>query len=75
MSVSRSDSFAFAKEEYLKDPAKATISLQATYENGSFVVPIGAAQKDFTVVEEVADATLNSSVTMKVGPKRRTRLK
>ena len=41
--------------QYLKDPAKATISLQATYENGSFVVPIGAAQKDFTVVEEVAD--------------------
>lgn len=41
--------------QYLKDPAKATVSLQATYENGSFVVPIGAAQKDFTVVEEVAD--------------------
>ena len=41
--------------QYLKDPAKATISLQATYKNGSFVVPIGAAQKDFTVVEEVAD--------------------
>lgn len=41
--------------QYLKDPAKATISLQATYENGSFVVPIGVAQKDFTVVEEVAD--------------------
>lgn len=41
--------------QYLKDPAKATISLQATFENGSFVVPIGAAQKDFTVVEEVAD--------------------
>ena len=29
--------------------------MQATYKNGSFVVPIGAAQKDFTVVEEVAD--------------------
>lgn len=41
--------------QYLKDPAKATVSLQATYKNGSFVVPIGAAQKDFTVVEEVAD--------------------
>ena len=41
--------------QYLKDPAKATVSLQATFENGSFVVPIGAAQKDFTVVEEVAD--------------------
>ena len=41
--------------QYLKDPSNATISLQATYENGSFVVPIGAAQKDFTVVEEVAD--------------------
>lgn len=41
--------------QYLKDPAKATVSLQATYKNGSFVVPIGVAQKDFTVVEEVAD--------------------
>ena len=41
--------------QYLKDPAKATVSLQATYKNGSFVVPIGAAQKDFTVVEEGAD--------------------
>ena len=41
--------------QYLKDPAKATVSLQATYKNGSIVVPIGAAQKDFTVVEEVAD--------------------
>lgn len=43
--------------QYLKDPAKATISLRATYENGAFVVPIGAAQKDFTVVEEVTDET------------------
>ena len=51
--------------QYLKDPAKATVSLQATYKNGSFVVPIGAAQKDFTVVEEVADeAAEGASVSL-----------
>ena len=31
--------------QYLKDPAKATVSLQATYKNGSFVVPIGRHRK------------------------------
>ena len=45
--------------QYLKDPAKATISLQATYEDGAFVVPIGAAQKDFILTQEV-DETANS---------------
>ena len=44
---------------YLKDPSKATISLQATYEDGAFVVPIGAAQKDFILTQEV-DETANS---------------
>ena len=45
--------------QYLKDPSKATISLQATYEDGAFVVPIGAAQKDFILTQEV-DETANS---------------
>ena len=47
--------------QYLKDPAKATISLQATYEDGAFVVPIGAAQKDFVLTQEV-DETANSAM-------------
>ena len=46
---------------YLKDPSKATISLQATYEDGAFVVPIGAAQKDFVLTEEV-DGTANNAM-------------
>ena len=46
---------------YLKDPSKATISLQATYEDGAFVVPIGAAQKDFVLTQEV-DETANSAM-------------
>ena len=47
--------------QYLKDPSKATISLQATYEDGAFVVPIGAAQKDFVLTQEV-DETANSAM-------------
>ena len=46
---------------YLKDPSKATISLQATYEDGAFVVPIGAAQKDFVLTQEV-DGTANNAM-------------
>ena len=45
----------------MKDPSKATISLQATYEDGAFVVPIGAAQKDFVLTQEV-DETANSAM-------------
>ena len=46
---------------YLKDPSKATTSLQATYEDGAFVVPIGAAQKDFVLTQEV-DGTANNAM-------------
>ena len=46
---------------YLKDPSKATISLQATYEDGAFVVPIGAEQKDFVLTQEV-DGTANNAM-------------
>lgn len=41
--------------QYLKEPTKATISLQATYENGAFVIPIGAEQNDFVVEEKVSE--------------------